>query len=99
MLKIRASYGRAGMSDIYTTSDGVPSVRYPYQGAYTETGGRYNFGTSQSAYTGIYESTVGNRNIKWEISDMVNVGMDFDFGIRNCMDRLIYLKNGVQIYL
>ncbi len=79
LLKIRASYGRAGMSDIYTTSDGVPSVRYPYQGAYTETGGRYNFGTSQSAYTGIYESTVGNRNIKWEISDMVNVGMDFDF--------------------
>ena len=78
LLKFRLSYGRAGMSNIYTTSDGgVPAVRYPYQGAYAQ-GGGYSFGTGQAYDEGVYESLVGNRNIKWEISDMVNFGVDFD---------------------
>ena len=70
LLKLRASYGRAGQS---ITGAG----RYPYQGTYTE-GGSYSFGTSQSSTPGTYESTSGNRNIKWEISDMANIGLDFD---------------------
>ena len=51
--------------------------RYPYQGTFTE-GNGYNFGTSQSYTEGVYESTAGNKNIKWEISDMANFGVDFD---------------------
>lgn len=71
LLKLRASYGRAGQSN-------VGASRYPYQGSYAE-GGGYNFGTSQSSIGGVYESSSGNRNIKWEISDMANIGLDFDF--------------------
>lgn len=71
LLKLRASYGRAGQS---TTGAG----RYPYQGTFAQ-GSGYNFGTSQSYTQGTYESKAGNLNNKWEISDMVNVGIDFDF--------------------
>lgn len=71
LLKARASYGRAGQS---ITGAG----RYPYQGTYAS-GGGYSFGTSQSYINGVYESKAGNLNNKWEISDMVNVGLDFDF--------------------
>lgn len=70
LLKLRASYGRAGQSTTGTN-------RYPYQGTYVE-GSGYSFGTSQSSTQGAYEATSGNRNIKWELSDMVNFGIDFD---------------------
>ena len=70
LLKLRASYGKAGQS-----ITGAP--RYPYQGTYA-LGSGYNFGTSQSSTTGTYEATSGNRNIKWEISKMANLGVDFD---------------------
>lgn len=71
LLKLRASYGHAGQA---ITGAG----RYPYQGTFAE-GNGYNFGTSQSGAEGAYEATSGNRNIKWELSDMVNLGLDFDF--------------------
>jgi TonB-linked SusC/RagA family outer membrane protein len=71
LLKLRASYGRAGQS---STGAG----RYPYQGTYAA-GNGYNFGTSQSAVGGFYESAAGNPNSKWELSDMFNAGIDFDF--------------------
>lgn len=71
LLKLRASYGRAGQS---VTGGG----RYPYQGTFSQ-GNGYNFGTSQSYIQGTYESRSGNYNNKWELSDMLNVGVDFDF--------------------
>lgn len=71
LLKLRASYGRSGQS---STGAG----RYPYQGTYAA-GNGYNFGYSQSYIGGMYESLAGNPNNKWEISDMLNVGVDFDF--------------------
>ena len=71
LLKLRASYGRSGQS---VTGVG----RYPYQGTYA-TGSGYSFGTSQSYIEGVYESAAGNYNSKWEISDMANLGLDFDF--------------------
>ncbi len=70
LLKLRASLGRAGQSN-------VGAARYPYQGSYLE-GNGYNFGTSQTYWNGAYEATTGNRNIKWELSDMANLGLDFD---------------------
>lgn len=74
LLKLRASMGRSGQS--------VTGVRrYPYQGEYTR-GGGYNFGTSQSLQDGVYESAAGNANITWELSDMINLGLDFDINNR-----------------
>lgn len=70
LLKIRASFGRSGQANTGTS-------RYPYQGTFAE-GSGYNFGTTQSYVEGTYESKAGNYNNKWEISDMVNVGIDFD---------------------
>jgi TonB-linked SusC/RagA family outer membrane protein len=70
LLKLRVSHGVAGQA-------AVGANRYPYQGTYVE-GNGYNFGTSQSAFAGAYESTTGNKNIKWELSRMTNIGLDFD---------------------
>jgi TonB-linked SusC/RagA family outer membrane protein len=70
ILKLRASYGRAGQNNIGTR-------RYPFQSEYIE-GGGYSLGTSQSGFSGAYESAAGNPNIKWELSDMANFGIDFD---------------------
>lgn len=71
LLKFRASFGRSGQSNT-----GVG--RYPYQGTYgTATG--YGFGTSGSYVNGFAETSAGNLNNKWEISDMLNIGLDFDF--------------------
>lgn len=77
LLKLRASYGKSGQSNIGAS-------RYPFQSEYTS-GGGYNFGTSQSYTQGVYESKTGNSNIKWEISRMLNLGTDFDF-----KNKLIY---------
>ncbi len=71
LLKLRVSYGRAGQSD-------TGANRYPYQSTYSA-GTGYSFGTSSSYIDGMYESLAGSENNKWEISKMVNVGMDFDF--------------------
>jgi TonB-linked SusC/RagA family outer membrane protein len=71
LLKLHASYGRAGQAN-------TGAGRYPYQSTYGS-GTSYNFGTSQSSISGIAESKVGNMNNKWEVSDMLNVGSDFDF--------------------
>lgn len=70
LLKLRASFGRAGQSNT-----GVG--KYPYQGTYVS-GSGYTFGTSRSSISGVYESTAGNVNNRWEISDMLNLGVDFD---------------------
>lgn len=81
LLKLRASYGRAGMTvDRYMAFRGDAGInyRYPYQGTFA-TGSGYNFGTNQTYVEGAYEATAGNNNIKWEISDMLNIGLDFDF--------------------
>ena len=71
LLKLRASYGRAGQS---VTGAG----RYPYQSTFAS-GIGYAFGYSQSTIPGFYESMAGNANNKWEISDMLNIGLDWDF--------------------
>lgn len=71
LLKLRTSYGKAGQSDIGTS-------RYPFQSEYTS-GNGYNFGTSQSYLEGVYESKTGNKNIQWEVSRMLNIGIDFDY--------------------
>jgi len=70
LLKLRASYGRTGQSN-------TGAARYPYQSAYSS-GTGYSFGTSSSNISGIVESLAGSLNNKWELSDMLNIGLDFD---------------------
>lgn len=84
LLKLRASIGRAGRSQ-----QGLR--RYPFQGEYVE-GSGYNFGTSQSYQEGTYESAAGNANVKWEISDMLNIGLDFDLWGRNLYGNIDVFK-------
>lgn len=71
LLKLRASYGRSGQSNT-----GVG--RYPYQNTYGSATS-YGFGYSGSQVPGFGETLAGNANNIWEISDMFNVGVDFDF--------------------
>ncbi len=84
MLKLRASLGRSGQA--------VTGVRrYPFQGEYT-VGGGYNFGTSQAYQQGTYESAAGNSNIRWELSEMLNLGLDFDISKRSLYGQLDVFK-------
>lgn len=71
LLKLRASYGETGQS---VTGAG----RYPYQSTYAADNG-YGFGVNATWVPGYKESIAGNPNSKWEISKMVNVGLDWDF--------------------
>ncbi len=71
LLKLRASYGKAGMSD-------TGAGRYPYQSIFASNNG-YGFGHNATWVPGIIESIAGNPNSKWEISKMVNIGLDWDF--------------------
>uniref|UniRef100_S0DDH7 TonB-dependent receptor plug domain-containing protein n=2 Tax=termite gut metagenome TaxID=433724 RepID=S0DDH7_9ZZZZ len=71
LLKLRASYGRAGQA---ITGGG----RYAYQNTYGA-GTGYGFGYSGSYVDGFAETLAGNANNKWELSDMANIGLDFDF--------------------
>ncbi len=71
LLKLRGSYGRSGQSN---TGGG----RYAYQSTYGKATG-YGFGYSGSYVDGFSETMAGNSNNKWEISDMLNIGLDFDF--------------------
>ncbi|HHU98163.1 MAG TPA: SusC/RagA family TonB-linked outer membrane protein [Petrimonas sp.] len=78
LLKLRASYGRAGMSETMAETS-----RYPYQNVFEDTSTEnplriYTFGTSRSVVNGVREVQAGNKNSIWELSDMVNIGLDFD---------------------
>lgn len=70
LLKLRASYGEAGQS---STGAG----RYPYQSIYAGATG-YGFGYNATFVNGYAESRAGNANSLWEISKMLNIGLDWD---------------------
>ncbi len=84
LLKIRASYGKSGMSD-------TGAGRYPYQSTFATSGG-YSFGHYATNVPGFIESIAGNPNSKWEISRMVNVGLDWDFWHRRLYGSFDFFK-------
>ena len=71
LLKLRASYGTAGQSD-------TGAGRYPYQSIFSSNGG-YGFGHNATWVPGYIESVAGNPNSRWEVSKMLNLGLDWDF--------------------
>ncbi len=71
LLKLRLSWGHAGYAD-------TGAGRYAYQSSYS-TGTGYSFGYNATYTTGYYESVAGNSNNKWELSDMINAGLDWSF--------------------
>ena len=86
LLKVRVSYGRTGQNNIdpgSNSADGIPTYtnfRYPYQATFGagQTGyTTYQLGTAQSNFTVLRESAAGS-NVTWELSDMLNAGVDFD---------------------
>lgn len=71
LLKIRATYGKAGMSD-------TGAGRYPFQSTYVQSGG-YSFGYNATNVPAYRESVAGNPNSRWEISKQANLGLDWGF--------------------
>lgn len=71
LLKLRASYGTAGQSD-------TGAGRYPYQSIFAQQNG-YGFGHNATWVPGYAENVAGNPNSRWEVSKMVNIGLDWDF--------------------
>ena len=83
-LKVRLSYGKTGQSD-------TGAGRYPYQSIYTQNNG-YGFGFNNTWVPGYMESVAGNPNSRWEISKMVNVGLDWDFWHRRLYGSFDFFK-------
>ncbi len=71
LLKLRVSYGKTGMND-------TGASRYPYQSTYAASSG-YSFGQNATWVTGYAESVAGSSNSRWEVSKMLNIGLDWDF--------------------
>ena len=71
LLKMRLSYGKSGQA--YTGSG-----RYPYQSTFGSVNG-YGFGYNRTWVAGFGETKAGNSNNIWEVSKMLNFGVDFDF--------------------
>lgn len=71
LLKLRASYGKTGMSD-------TGAGRYPYQSIY-EAGGDYSFGYNATNVPGYRETKAGTPSSRWEVSKQANIGLDWGF--------------------
>ena len=70
-LKLRASYGQAGSSDI-------GGSRFPFERFFGRNtgGGGYTFGTGFSATTNANEVSIANPDITWETLTTLNAGAD-----------------------
>ena len=66
-LKLRASYGTSG-NDRITGG---------YYGGTTNTYDLYGQGTGYNATVAYYASSIANKDLKWEMSDQLNIGVDF----------------------
>ncbi len=70
LLKFRVSYGICG-------NDVTRNRRYPFQDEYGS-GPGYAFGTSYSYESGYQEAESGNPRARWEVSRMINAGLDIE---------------------
>ncbi|KAB7733162.1 SusC/RagA family TonB-linked outer membrane protein [Rudanella paleaurantiibacter] len=92
-LKLRASYGQAGSSDI-------GGSRFPFEQFFARNtgGGGYTFGTGFSATTSANEVSIANPNITWETLTTLNAGVDFhlfNHAITGSVDYFINNRRGI----
>jgi len=66
-LKLRASYGKLGFSDVLGSWDYLAVINYAPRAIY---------GTSQSPMTGAYQALITNPNLHWETRIQKNAGLD-----------------------
>lgn len=85
LLKIRGSFGLVG-------SDKVAGDRYLYQQVYY-TGGGYNFGTSSTNVSSIYEGNFGNPEVTWEKQQSLDFGIDVNLFKSKVSMSLDYFNN------
>ena len=70
-LKIRASWGRNGNQNI---------IPFQYLSTYSFSEGDYYFGPEKDSYkTGAYPSILPNKDVTWETSEQLNIGIDSRF--------------------
>jgi len=69
-LKFRGGYGTVGNDRIGN------EMRYMYQYSFGEYGGAYNFGETPQQQGGVYEGTLGNDKVTWEVARKANFGID-----------------------
>lgn len=87
-LKLRASYGQTGNTQLGL---GLSNLgRFPYRSKYTRslTSGGYQFGTGFAASGSAAESTIGNPFITWETVTTTNLGLDFSL-FRNTLSATV----------
>lgn len=74
-LKLRASWGELGNQNIF---DNYP-IYSDVSNTYDDDGYYAVFGKSEKATGGRYESSIANKDIKWEVTRQTNVGLDLSF--------------------
>lgn len=77
LLKLRGSYGVNG--NITSRYSSLARFSSNIGTAYLYDGSQYVFGDGAKTETGVYVSTLANKDLKWELTKGLNVG--FDFGI------------------
>ena len=92
-LKLRASYGKAGSSDI-------GGSRFPFEQFFARNtgGGGYNFGTGFSATTSANEVSIANPDITWETLTSLNTGVDFhlfNHALTGSVDYFVNNRTGI----
>lgn len=101
LMKFRATIGTVG-------SDVVPGNRYLYNQVYNA-GGAYNFGENFLSAPTLYEGSLGNANVTWEVARKLDLGIDlnlfkdkiavqFDYFYDVRYDQLIY-KGSIPVIL
>jgi TonB-linked SusC/RagA family outer membrane protein len=92
-MKLRASYGKVGSSDI-------GGSRFPFEQFFARNtgGGGYTFGTGFSATTSANEVSISNPNITWETLTSLNIGTDFhlfNHALTGSVDYFVNNRSGI----
>jgi TonB-linked SusC/RagA family outer membrane protein len=92
-LKIRASYGKLGFSDVLGSWDYLSVVNnFP----------RAVYGVNQNAFAGAYQALITNPDIRWESRTQKNIGVDaalFNNRLSISVDAYSLLSKDVLVFL
>lgn len=94
-LKIRASWGELGNQNIFNNYPTYSTV------ANTQDNDGYYavFGKSETAVGTRYESSIANKNIKWEVTTQTNVGLDLSLFNKFDLTADYFIKKSSDILL